>query len=328
MEVPAPVAGRLLAVHAQQGDRVEAGQLLAELDQRALTLVVRGAEAEAAAAAGGLAQARSRLQSAQRAVGRAKELLSQGLASREDVAAAESDLAQAQAALQAALGQKRAAGEHVASAKLSQTFTRIESPMAGVVLKAPERVGSLASPEQGALFIVGTPLDTVRVDAQVSETEISSVRVGGTAEVVVAALPGRTFEGRVEWVGIEAERREGAVLYPIRLSVPNPEKQLLPGMTARVSIEVARAENVLSAHEAALRFSPMDADPAPPRSRVWKRVGPRELQSIPVKSGVSDGFHVQIEPSDDHVKEGDALVVGLMNPEGAKAPRVSLGAKK
>ena len=329
VDVPAPVAGLLLSVHVQEGDTVEAGQLLAELDGRALTLAVRGAQAQAQAAAGGLAQARSRLKAAERALGRAEELLTQGLASREEVDAARSGLAQAKAALQAAQGEQRVAGEQVASARLTQGLSRIESPIAGVVLRAPERIGALASPESGALFVLGEPLSTMRVDAHVSETEVALVEPGKVAEILVAALPGESFEGRVERVGIESERRDGAVLYPIRLSVDNPEKKLLPGMTARARIEIARAENVLSVHEAALRFTPEGVEPAQARRRVFRRTGPDSLESVTVKSPLSDGFHAQIEAeAGASIEEGDRLVVGLMDPGDSKKPSISLGKKK
>jgi HlyD family secretion protein len=330
VEVPAPGAGRLIAIHVAPGDTVKAGQLLAELDPRAAALAVRGAQAAAEAAAGGLSQARAHKEAAARSLERAKTLLARGLASPEEVAAAEAELAQASAAMDAARGEQRVAGESVASAKLTQNLSRMEAPAAGVVLRAPERLGAAVSPDAGPLFVIGDPLTTMRVDASVSETEVASIKPGQKAEVFVTALPGQSFQGRVERVFIEPERREGAVLYPVRLSVDNPQGVLLPGMTARARMEVARAENVLSAHEAALRFLPSGVEPAPQRSRVFRRVSPREIEPVSVRTLISDGVYAQVEAVEgDSLREHDQLAVGMLRPEtGSAAPNVTLGDKK
>jgi HlyD family secretion protein len=330
VDVPAPAPGRVIAIHVTQGDTVKAGQLLAELDPRAAALAVRGAEAAVEAAGGAMAQSKARKEEAERALSRAKTLLARGLASPEDVANAEADVAQANAAVEATRGEHKVAAQSVASAKLSQNLSRMEAPVAGVVLSAPERVGAAVSPEAGALFVIGSSLDSMRVDATVSETEVALIKPGQTAEVLVTALPGRKFVGKVERVSIEPEKRDGAVLYSIRLSVDNRERSLLPGMTARARMEVARAENVLSVHEAAVRFTPRDAPEAPLRSRVFRRVGPSELESVSVRALISDGQYVQIEPANGaSLRENDPLVVGLLRPDdGRKAPSVRLGDKK
>lgn len=330
VDVPAPAAGRLIAIHVTQGDTVKAGQLLAELDPRSAALDVRGAQASVEAAAGRLSQARARKEAAARALERAKTLVARGLASPEDVANAEAELAGASAAVDAARGEQRVAGESVASAKLAQNLRSMEAPVGGVVLRAPERLGAAVSPDAGPLFVIGDPLTTMRVDASVSETEVAAIKPGQKAEVFVTALPGRSFQGRVERVFIEPERREGAVLYPVRLSVDNPEGALLPGMTARARMEVARAENVLSAHEAALRFVPSGAEPAPPRSRVFRRVGPGELEPVSVRTSISDGVYAQIEAVEgDSLREHEQLAVGLARPDtGTGRPNVTLGDKK
>ncbi len=328
-EVPAPVPGRLIGIHVSSGQTVKVGDLLAELDVRAAVLVVRGAQASAQAAAGQMAQARASFEAAERGVERARTLMARGLASAEDLANSQSELARAKAATEAARGQQKVAGENVASAKLSQTLGRIEAPAAGVVLLAPESLGAAVSPAAGPLFVIGEPLTTMRVDAIVSETEVAQVKLGQPAEVLVAALPGRSFRAQVKRVGIEPDRSHVAVMYPVQLLVENPDGLLLPGMTARVRMEVARVANVLAVHEATLRFQPEGADPADPRSRVWRRMGPKELEGLAVQVGISDGIYAEIKPRGDvKIGEGDAFAVGLANPDAANQPRLKLGDKK
>jgi hypothetical protein len=101
-------------------------------------------------------------------------------------------------------------------------------------------------------------------------------------------------------------------------------------MTARTRMEVARAENVLSAHEAALRFVPSSIEPAPQRSRVFRRVSPREIEPVSVRTLISDGVYAQIEGAEgDSLREHDQLAVGMLRPDtGTGAPNVTLGDKK
>lgn len=327
VEVPAPLTGKLLAVHAVEGQSVKAGDLLAELDARATTLAVRGAQASAAAAAGRVSQARAQLKEAERNLERARGLLAKDLASQEDVANAEFERARAQAALQAAEAEQRVAGQSVASAQLEQQLTRIEAPVTGVVLRAPDRLGAAVSPDGPPLFVIGDPLDTLRIDATVSEADVTRVKPGAEAEVEVAAVHGKTFRGRVQRVGIEAKRGEGAVLYPVVLTVDNPDGVLLPGMTARVRMQVARVEDVLTVHEAALRFMPQGAPPQSGNRRIWKRVGPDRLEPIEVRVVISDGVYAQVEVLEGSLQQGDLLAVGLLHPESGTAPRVKLGGR-
>lgn len=330
VEIPAPVEGRLVSIHVRAGDNVQAGQLLAVLDERAAQLAVRSAEASAGAAGSGVREAQTALSAATRALTQAQRLEQRGLASTNDVQNAETELARARAGLEAARAQQRVASQGVASARLSQSLGQIVASEAGVVLRAPDRVGAAVAPERGPLFVIGDPLDVMRVDAKVSETEIALLKVGQQAQVSVSALEGKTFSAKVERRGIDAETELGAVFYPVTLLVDNPEKLLLPGMSARVLMEVQHAKQVLAVHEAALRFVPEEAEPAPLRTRVFRRVGPAQLEPVSVRAGISDGMYTAIEPSAGAtLREGESVAIGFIRPDqGSRGPRVTLGDKK
>ena len=330
VEVPAPVPGQLIAVHVSEGDSVKRGQLLAALDERAPELALRGAKAAASAAQGRTSEARAALSAAEQKLVRARGLLAQKLASANDVTNAEADVARAKASLEAASGERSVAQENIAAAQLTSSLGRIEAPRDGVILRAPQRVGAAVSAEAGPLFVIGEPLSLMRVDASVSETDVRFVKPGQAAEVIVAAAAGNTFVGEVQRVGIDADRVDGAVLYPVTLLVQNPKGLLLPGMTARVRMNVAHAENVLAVHEAALRFIPPDAEPAALRSRVWRRIGKNQLDPVMVTVGISDGVHSQVTAvNGSQLAVGDALVVGLTEAnEESDAPRITLGKGK
>jgi HlyD family secretion protein len=330
VEVPAPMPGRILSIHAHEGDLVQAGQLLATLDQRASELSVKSAEAAAQAAAGSAAEATAALSAAERGLARAKDLAARGFATAQTVADAESELARAKAITASARAEQRAVSQQVESARLQKSFGRIDAPTAGVVLRAPERVGAAVGPEQGALFVIGDPLTTMRVDASVSETDVPFVKPDMPASVVIVALPGRSFAAKVQHIGIEPKLEGGAALYPVRLVVDNPDGTLLPGMSARVRVEVARADDALAVHEAALRFTPDGAEPAAARSRVWVRMGVDRAEPVEVTAGVSDGTYTAVVPKDPNaLPVGTPLAVGYVQVDaGARGPQVKLGSKK
>jgi HlyD family secretion protein len=331
VEVPAPAPGRLAAIHVEQGQQVEQGAPLATLDPRAAELALRGARAGAEAAQGHVAEADVALASAVQAARRAQSLHDKGLASPTELEDANAARERAQAALIAARAERKLAGEQVATAELSKHLGQIVAPSAGVVLRAPDRVGAAVSPDQGPLFVIGQSLDVMRIDALVAETEIALVKPGMNAEVVVQALPAKTWTARVLRIGIEPKREGGVVHYPVTLQVDNPDGALLPGMSARVQMEVARAENALAVHGAALRFTPESAELAAPRSRVFVRAfgAGNELREVKVSAGISDGVYTEVTPAAGaRLSAGDDVVIGLLRPEQrAKKPNVSLGGK-
>jgi HlyD family secretion protein len=330
VEIPATMEGRLIAIHVRAGDEVKAGQLLAVLDERAAVLAVRSAEASQLAAASGVREAETARAAAQRGLERLRGLHQRGLASANDVTNAETELQKAAAAVEAQRAQQRVAGEGVNSARLSKSLGQITASEPGVVLRAPERVGAAVSPEGGPLFVIGDPLELMRVDAKVSEADIALLKIGQAAQVSVSAVEGKTFTGKVERLGIEALNEQGAVLYPVTLLVENPARVLLPGMSARVSMEVQRADQVLAVHEAALRFVPEEVEPAPLRTRVFRRTSADTLEIVPVKAGISDGMYTAVEPVEGAtLSVGDALAIGFVrSDQGTRGPRVTLGDKK
>lgn len=334
VEVPAPVPGRLIEIAAHTGATVEAGQVLAKLDERAGELALRSAQASLRAAKSNVAQARVSLDAAEQDHARATRLLARGLGSARDVEQAARQREAAKGALRAARAELELSSQNVAAARLSKSFGKIVAPRGGIVLRAPERLGAAVSPERGPLFVIGEPLDVMRVDVAVSESDIAQVKPGQRAEVTVPALPGVRFDAKVETRAIDPRRESGLVLYPVTLRVDNREGHLLPGMSARVRLEVARVEDALSAHDAALRFAPpglpTDAEPSEPsHGRVYRRIGPDEVEPVEVVVGISDGVRTQISPLDgQRLSEGDPLVIGLLRPDDPNnKPKVSLGRK-
>lgn len=327
VEVPAAIAGQLKEVTAHVGQKVTLGETLALLDRRSLVIAARGASAGVSAAASRASEAQASLSAATEQRVRLERLRARDLASERELEAAVASEAEARAALGTATAERARAAETLRGAELSSAAAVLTSPIAGIVLQAPDATGAVVDPASGPLFVVASDLTTLRITAEVSESEVSALRVEQAATFSVPAHPGRTFQARIERVGLDARRSASAVYYPVELRADNPSGALLPGMTTTVRVAVATVENALAVRDAALRFQPEDAAPAALRSRVF-RIDGSGLAEVRVTAGLSDGAFtaVRAEPP-SALSPGTEVALGVLleGADQASGPGIRLG---
>lgn len=329
VEVPAPAGAALIEIAVEIGATVEAGQVLARLDARSAKTSLASARATLAAASAHLAEAEAALRGAEDARRRVEGLAAKGLASDGDLASARASEDRAKAALAGARADKLKAAEAVAAGDTDVGLRTIRAPTGGIVLSAPRWQGIVASPEKGPLFVIGNPVDVLRLEVSVGEADIGAIRPKQKALFNVPAFPNREFEAEVEQIRIDAVKRDGAVTFPVLLRASNADRALMPGMTATARIRVAEAKDVLVVREAALRFAPEGAPPAPPRSRVWRSRDGMQLEPVSVVAGVSDGAFTEVRPADGaDLGPGTPIALGLTPTDGEGGPGISLGGKK
>jgi HlyD family secretion protein len=142
--------------------------------------------------------------------------------------------------------------------------SEIRSPVDGVVVQRNVELGQTvaASLQAPTLFLVAEDLRTMRIFANVDETDVGRVQPGQTVTFTVNAFPGRDFTGRVEQVRLGSQTVQNVVIYTAVVTVDNPGNLLLPGMTANLRILTEQRENVLRVPNAALRWRP-PAEAAP-----------------------------------------------------------------
>lgn len=329
VDVPAPIGGSLLAIEVAPGDRVTVGQPLARLDPRRSALALSAARATLQASTSRVASARAAVDSARDQLARAQRLATSELSSQADLDAARYAVQRAESELAAARAEQSTAASGVGTAELGAESGLLRSPIDGVVLQAPARLGTLVGPELGAIFVIGSGLDPLRIAASAGEADIGDLRVGQASWFEVAAYPDRRFSADLSRIELDATILPGSVTFPVQFRVANPEGLLRPGMTAIVHVEVARADSALSVHEAALRFEPVGAEPAPARSRVWLRTGMGRLEPIPVVPGVSDGAITEIRPVDPRaLRVGAPIAIGMRVEGGGVPEGLSLGSTR
>jgi HlyD family secretion protein len=141
-----------------------------------------------------------------------------------------------------------------------------------------------ASTSAPTLYVIAKDLAQMRVNARIDEADIGRVAPGQRVTFKVDAYPRDTFTGKVSQVRLEPVTEQNVVSYVTIIDVPNPDLKLKPGMTANVSVEIARADDVVRVPSAALRFGPSRG-----QARVWIVGANGEPQAIPVRPGITDG---------------------------------------
>jgi HlyD family secretion protein len=200
------------------------------------------------------------------------QALAQLKSGQADERAAESLVASREAALKSARAQVDYALEQVRQkeAALNQAavdfeHTFIRSPVDGVVIERAVDVGQTvaASLQAPKLFTIAQDLRQMQVEADVDEADIGRVSVGQSAAFTVDAYPGREFNGQVLQIRMAPRNVQNVVTYTVLVSADNPDKRLMPGMTANIQIVTAQRQDVLKVPNSSLRFRPAGEEGRP-----------------------------------------------------------------
>ena len=113
-----------------------------------------------------------------------------------------------------------------------------------------------ASMQAPTLFVIARDLSAMQVNAAVAESDIGRIHTKQAVTFRVDAYPTVTFSGTVSQVRLQPVVEQNVVSYVTVIDVPNPDLKLKPGMTANVSVEIARATGVLRVPNGALRERP------------------------------------------------------------------------
>ncbi|MEK6372522.1 MAG: efflux RND transporter periplasmic adaptor subunit [Acidobacteriota bacterium] len=251
VQIGSQVSGVISRLYADFNSHVTKGQLLAELDPTPFQAQVEQRQAD-------LTKARVEVANAKVNYDRQARLAKAGLAPQADV-----DNAKAQYDGAAAQVQQSTAA--LSQALTNLRYTKIISPIDGVVVDRAYDVGQTvaASFQAPTLFQIAQDLTKMQVQADVDQSDIGRVQVGQTARFTVDAYPDEEFRGRISQIRLNATINQNVVSYPVIIEVPNPGERLRPKMTANVTIDVATVRDVLRVPNAALRFRPPESETKP-----------------------------------------------------------------
>jgi HlyD family secretion protein len=238
------VSGVINKIYVDFNSNVRKGQLLAELDKTPLQTQVQQAQAS-------LDDSKSEVEFQTATYERYKALLDKKLVAQADYDQVKYSYDKARANLKTAQ-----AGYDKSIVNLN--YASIYSPIVGVILNRAVDQGQTvaASFSTPNLFTIGNDLTQMQVQANVDEADIGQVRTNEPVDFTVDAYPNETFKGSVRQIRLQPVVTSNVVTYTVIVNAPNPEKKLMPGMTANITVLVQKVDSVLIIPGKALRFTP------------------------------------------------------------------------
>jgi HlyD family secretion protein len=336
IEIGSVITGRVAQVRVTEGDRVEAGQPLIELDPLELRAGVAQAQAAESTArtriasvgelalpqsADALAQAEAQLRFTEADYQRQRALRDKGFISDARLDEVERQVAIARSQLESARTQRRAQGStgvaardatvrlreataarELAEARLAQTVIRASVP--GQVLVRSVEPGDIVTSAKRLLVIAS--LGETRLTAQIDEKNLPYLREGSKAIASSDAFPGDRFDAVLYYVSPGVDTSRGSVEGRFRVAAPPP--YLRADMTVSIDIEVARKNSARVVPAAAVR----ETDG---RAHV-QRLQDGRLASVPVTLGIRGGANVEVLSG---LEAGDIVVLTRGLADGSRA---------
>ncbi|WP_457894451.1 efflux RND transporter periplasmic adaptor subunit [Stenotrophomonas hibiscicola] len=258
--VGAQVSGQVTSLHVTLGQRVKAGDLIAEVDSQPQRIALRSAEATVGALRAQQAASKARYLQASSMYERQARLVKSQMVSLEGFEAARvaRDAAHSEvASLQAQIDQ---AVTQVETARINLGYTRIVSPTEGYIVAIVTKAGqTLNSMQTTPTIVMLAQMDIMTVRAEIAEADVELVKPGQRLWFSTLGSKGRRYESRLErlepapaTIADSATTTSGstsqaqkAVYYAGLFDVPNPGLKLKPSMTVKVNLELARVANAL-----------------------------------------------------------------------------------
>jgi RND family efflux transporter MFP subunit len=285
------------------GAEVKRGQVLADLDLPDVDQELRQARATARQAAASVTQAKSQLDFARTTNERYTALATTGVVSQQQTDQYSSEYEVRQADLEAAHAATGSADANVRRIEELRAFGTIIAPFDGVVTMRAAEVGQLVVPGaagQGQPLFKVAEDDVVRIFVNVPQLYAAGVRQGSDAPVTVREAAGRVFHGTVARTSRELDTATRALL--VEVDVPNPDRALVSGMYAKVSLDVSRQDALLLVPATAALIDASGTRVAVMRDGAvhWQKVeiGGDLGDKLAIATGLSEGDAVVLTPSE------------------------------
>jgi HlyD family secretion protein len=272
VKLSANVPGQVVRLSVKEGDRVRKGQFLLQIDDTQYRAQLREATAALAAARSNLRLTEAALQQSDASLKRKESLFEQKLVSPEELDQARTQRSSDKARVDSNREEVERGEAAVQMSEDNLHKTRFDAPIDGTITQLSiERgeiavIGTMNNP--GTVILTVADLARMKVEADVDETDVSTVSLGQSAEVKVDALPDTTLAGHVSDIANsptieDVATQEQQTNFKVDVMIDNPPKILRPGMTADVEIKTATRDSVLYVPiQSVVVRSPEDLKPA------------------------------------------------------------------
>ena len=243
VEVGTQVSGIIDKIYVDFNSIVKKGQLIAKLDTTNLAANLEQSRAS-------LDNAKAELDYQQANYTRTEPLIEKNLISQNDFDEVVYNLNVAKANYNSAKASYR-------QNQINLNYAFIYSPIDGVITRRAVQEGQTvaASYSTPTMFVIAADLKEMQVQAKVDEADIGQVKEGQRVEFKVDAFPDDTFEGEINQIRLSPSVSSNVVTYTVIVNAPNPDKKLLPGLTADIYIYVKEDTNLMVVPSKAARFS-------------------------------------------------------------------------
>lgn len=345
VDVGTQVSGKIAKLFVDFNSEVRKGQLLAVLDTVTLAAQVRDAQASYARA-----KADYKQKFAIHEVN--KKLFAKNFISELDYVKSQTDVESSYASLQSA-------ETVVERSKTNLGYAYIYSPINGKIINRTVEQGQTvaASFSSPTLFSIAEDLSSMRILANVDESDIGQIKEGQKVKFTVQTYTDKIFDGVVTQIRLHSNTLSNVVNYTVAISAENKERLLLPGMTATVDFYINHRENVLLVPNTALRVEPSESmmaeiqknveeqmknfpdslrnmhpsGPPPPSfvnsmpdknkmKRIFYLDATGKLKVSPVMIGLTDGKNTEVIASRE-LKEGIKIITGFQEEENAASSK-------
>jgi RND family efflux transporter MFP subunit len=230
--------GRLEWLGVQEGQMVSEGDIIARLENRDVAAQREQAAAQVQAARANLVQGQAELEDAQAGLKRAQDLARQNFISGSALDTAETRHNKARAQIDALKAQIAVAEANHRAASVAYDQTLIRAPFSGIVLTKSANVGDIVTPFSSASGTTGAvvtmaDMETLEVEADVSESSIAKIKVGMPAEIQLDAFPDLRLLGEVSRVVPTVDRSKATLLVKVKFIERDP--RVLPDMSAKIA---------------------------------------------------------------------------------------------
>jgi HlyD family secretion protein len=335
VDISADITGRIIRIGVREGDLVNKGQFLIQIDPAQYQAAVSRAQGVVGSTEATLTQARANLDQAERAWNRARQLTQLGpnLIAPEAAEQARTSYDVAQANWQATRAQLEQSRASLQEARDNLSKTRLTSPIAGRVVRLAVEEGEVAVPgtfsrETGLLMTVAD-LSVILAKVQVDETDVVRLAANDSVQVTIDAYPDTSFTGRVTEISHSAKltatqtasgSNDRAVDFDVEVTLDNPPRDVRPDLSCTARMVTDTRARVLSIPIIALTVR--DHERVPIEDSIMdttrlKKLG-KEAEGVfvvregkatfrPVKVGIAGDEYFEVI---DGLREGETIVAG------------------
>jgi HlyD family secretion protein len=310
INIGSQVSGIIENIKVDYNDVVEKDQILLEIDKSTLQASLDEADAR-------LKRAEAQRDLSKTTYDRDKKLFSQGFIAR-------AELDQSKTNYDSLVQDYNSAKSQHDRAIANLSYATIRSPVAGTIIsrKVDEGQTVSASLQAADLFVIAEDLTKMQIATSISEADIGVIKQGQKVGFSVDAYPSRTFEGFVKQVRLSPSSIQNVVVYTVIIDVDNSSLELMPGMTAFVTITIAERVDIWKAANAAFLTRDLARITEDPRVASGEMTAKNtlavlrggEIILVPFKKGLVTATETEIEA--EGLEKGDRIVTGKVGASG------------